>query len=173
MDQLNGVTSSRGRGVHTASTNKQAADSRAAALASTIRQLMASGFVSQRELAGELNRRGIPTALGGSWHRTTVVRMLTRLDLIKLGKGRINNGLATKQAADVRAEAYSPTIGKLRKAGFLSAKDIARELNVQGIPTAQGGKWHPSSVKRLLRRLERLEPSSTEAPAPTSDVDSK
>ncbi len=157
MEQICGATSSRGRAVHVASTNKQAADSRAAALASTIRQLMAAGFVSQRELAGELNRRGIPTALGGSWHRTTVVRMLTRLGLIKLGKGRINNGRATKQAADVRAEAYSPTIGKLRKAGFVSAKDIARELNVQGIQTARGSKWQPTTVGRLLRRLERLD----------------
>jgi arginine repressor len=125
---------------------------------------MAAGFVSQRELAGELNRRGIPTALGGSWHRTTVVRMLTRLDLIKLGKGRINNGLATKQAADVRAEAYSPTIWKLRKAGFVSAKDIARELNVQGIQTARGSKWQPTTVSRLLRRLERLDRVSRSQP---------
>src|SRR3979490_2705200 len=90
MEQVSGVTSSRGRGVHSASTNKRAADSRAAALASTIRQLMAAGFVSQRELASELNRRGIPTARGGSWHYTTVRRMLRRLGLQT--KGRINSG---------------------------------------------------------------------------------
>jgi hypothetical protein len=139
-----------------ASAVKRAADARAAALASTIRQLMAAGFVSQRELAGELNRRGIPTALGGSWHRTTVVRMLTRLGLITLGKGRINSGLATKQAADARAEAFGPTIRKLRKAGFVSIKAIARELNEREIPTPRGGKWHLNSVSRLLHRLGRL-----------------
>jgi len=132
---------------------KRAADSRAAALASTIRQLMAAGFVSQREL----NRRGIPTALGGSWHRTTVVRMLTRLGLITLGKGRINSGLATKQAADARAEAFRPTIRKLRKAGFVSIKAIARELNEREIPTPRGGKWHLTMVTRLLQRLDRLD----------------
>jgi hypothetical protein len=47
----------------------------------TIRTLMAAGLVSQHELANELNRRGIATARGGNWHRTTVVRMLRRLGL--------------------------------------------------------------------------------------------
>jgi len=72
--------------------------------------------------------------------------------------------LALKKAADVRAEALGQTIHKLRKAG-LSAKAIARALNAREVPTALGGKWHSTSVNRLLRRLERLEPSSTEVPA--------
>jgi hypothetical protein len=154
MEQIRGATSCRGRGEHTASTNKRAADSHAAALASTIRKLMAAGFVSQRELASELNRRGIPTALGGSWHYTTVWRMLRRLGLKT--KGRINIGLASKQAADARAEALASTIRALQLKGLVSFKSIARELNEREIPTARGGKWHPSSVSRLLHRLERL-----------------
>jgi hypothetical protein len=120
--------------LHVASTNKRAADSRALALASTIRKLMAAGFVTRRALADELNRSGIPTVLGGSWHRTTVVRMLTRLGSITSGKSRINTGLATKQAADVRAEAFGPTIRELRKAGFVSSRAIACELNGREIP---------------------------------------
>jgi hypothetical protein len=134
--------------------SKRAADSRAAALASTIRKLMAVGFVSQRELANELNRSGIPTALGGSWHRTTVWRMLTRLGLIT--KGRIKIGLASNQAADARAEALAPRIRALQAQGPVTLKAIARELNEREIPTALTGKWHPTSVSRLLRRLERL-----------------
>jgi hypothetical protein len=149
---------SRGRGVRGASTNKRAADFRAAVLASTIRKLIAAGFVSQRELANELNRRGIPTALGGRWHRTTVARMLTRLGLIT--SGNRNNGRTSKRVADVRAEAVGPTIRKLRKAGLVSIKAIARELNEREIQAARGGKWHPSSVSRLLHRLEKLEHSS-------------
>ena len=117
MEQVSGGTSSRRRGIDAAaSANKRAADSRAAALASTIRELMAAGFVSQRALTDELNRRGIPTARGGSWHRTTVARVLIRLGLITSGQG--NNGLAIKRTADARAEALGPTIRKLRKAGF-------------------------------------------------------
>jgi hypothetical protein len=160
MEQLSGITSSRGRGVHSASTNNQAADSRAIALASIIRELRAAGFVSQCALANELNRRGIPAARGGSWHRTTVWRTLRRLGFITSGKGRINIVLAIKQAADVRAETLGPTIRELRKAGFVASTAIARELNEREIPTALGGKWHRTSVDRLLHRLERLEPSS-------------
>jgi hypothetical protein len=159
MEQLSGVMSSRGRGVHSASTNNEAADSRAIALASIIRELRAAGFVSQCALANELNRRGISAARGGSWHRTTVARMLRHLGLITLGMGRINIVLAIKQAADVRAEAFGPTIRELRKAGFVASTAIARELNERGIPTALGGKWHRTGVDRLRRRLERLEPS--------------
>jgi hypothetical protein len=152
--------------MHGALAFKRAADSRALAVTSTIRKLMADGL-PQRELADELNRREIPTALGGSWHRTTVVRMLTRLGLRTSGTGsRLNNGLAIKKAADVRAEAFGPTIRKLRKAGFVSSRVIARELNGRKIPTVRGGKWHRSSVDRLLHRLERLEPSSRTAIAP-------
>jgi DNA-binding HxlR family transcriptional regulator len=136
--------------------HKRAADSRARALASTIRKLMAAGFVSRRTLADELNRRGIPTARGGSWHGTTVERMLTRLGLITSG----NNVLANKQAADVRAKALASTIRALQAKGLVSSKTIARKLNEREIPTALSGKWHKTSVTRLLHRLERLEPSS-------------
>ena len=138
----------------------RAVDSFALNLLPTLQELMAAGFVSQRDLANELNRRRIWTARGGNWHRTSVYRVLTRLGLA----GNGNNGLALKKAANVRAEALGQTIHKLRKAG-LSAKAIARELNAREVPTALGGKWHTTSVKRLLRRLERLEPSSTEVPA--------
>jgi hypothetical protein len=86
--------------------------------------------------------------------------MLTRLGLITLGKGRINNGLAIKHAADARAKALGSTIRELRTAGFVSTKTIARALKEREIPTAQGSKWHPTSVDRLLHRLERLEPSA-------------
>ena len=88
MTQVQGKTSSR-RAVHAALKNKRAAEERAAALAPTIRKLMAADFVSQRALAEELNRRGIPTARGGSWHRTSLGRMLARLGLIT--KGTTNN----------------------------------------------------------------------------------
>ena len=136
---------------------KRAADARALAMLPTIRKLMAAGFVSRRVLANELNRRGIPGAGGGRWHRTSVTRMLTRLDQLTSGRDGTNNGLTSKRVADVRAEALGPTIRQLRKAGFISVSAIARELNRRGIPTAGGGKWHLTAVTRLLQRLERLD----------------
>jgi hypothetical protein len=83
--------------------------------------------------------------------------MLTRLRRLTSAHGGTNNNLAFKPVADVRAEAFGPTIGKLRKAGFVSVKAIARELNVRGVPTPRGSKWHPTTINRLLQRLERLD----------------
>jgi hypothetical protein len=138
-----------------AMANKRSADSHAFALVPTIRKLLAAGFVSRHALADELNRRGIPTARGGRWHYTTVVRMLTRLGLLASGKGaRIHNGQAGKQAANEQAKALGSTIRALQVKGFASLSAIARELNVRAIPSARGGKWHPASVSRLLHRLE-------------------
>lgn len=132
---------------------KQAADSRAHTLAPTIRKLMAAGSLSRRALADELNRRLIPTARGGSWHRTTVERMLTRLG--RPTEGRVNNGLASKQGADAHAKALTSTIRELQVKGLVSLSALAHELNAREIPAARGGKWHPSGVSRLLHRLAR------------------
>ena len=155
MEQVSGQTSSRRHGGHGALANKLAANSRAHALASTIRKLMAAGTLSRRALADELNRRQISTARGGRWHYTTVVRTMTRLGLIT--KGMTNNGLSNKKAADARAKALASTIRELRKAGFVAIKAIAHELNERKIPSPLGGKWHKTGVGRLLQRLERLD----------------
>jgi hypothetical protein len=140
---------------------KKAADARARALLPTIRELMAAGFISRQALADELNRRKIPTARGGRWQYTTVLRMLTRLGLLISGKGgRINNGQESKRAADARAKALASTIRKLQAKGLVSSNAIARELNARETPTAHRGKWYPTSVKRMLQRLEKLDRAS-------------
>jgi hypothetical protein len=148
--------SPRKNGILGALAGRRAADSHARALASTIRQLMAAGF-SQRKLAGELNQKGVPAPRGGQWHCTSVVRLLTRLGLVTPGNGRTNQRVAVKQAADARAKVLASTIRKLRKAGFVSLGDIARELDKRRVPTARSGKWHRGTVRNLLLRLEKPE----------------
>jgi hypothetical protein len=166
MKRENGGVSSSERGCARSPASQLAADSFARNVLPTIQTLMAAGFVSQRALANELNRRGIPTARGGSWHYTSVRRVLFRLCLLTPGR-------TSKQAADGRAETIGPTIGELRKAGFVSIKAIMRELNARQIPTARGNKWRPTSVSRLLHRLERLELSSRAGNSPTSEAELK
>ena len=140
---------------------KKAADVRARALLPTIRKLMASDFISRQAMADELNRRKTPTARGGKWQYTTVLRMLTRLGLRISGKGaRIHNGQESKRAADARAKALASHIRKLQAKGFVSSNSIAQELNARDTPTAHGGKWYPTSVKRMLQRLEKLDRAS-------------
>jgi hypothetical protein len=154
--ELHGKTSSRRRGIRGGAAAKKATNSRASALVPTVRKLKRKGFISQRALADELNRKGILAPRGGRWYLTSVVRMLTRLGLITVGKGRTNQRLAVKQAADARARTLASTIRKLRKAGFVSVSAIARELNERQVPPAWGSKWHRSTVRRLLQRLDRL-----------------
>ena len=155
MKRVRGRTSSRSSGTPGALAGKRAAASRAQALASTLRELLAGGFLSQLALANELNRREIPTALGGKWHRTTVTRVLARLGLIT--NGRINNGRASKQAADARAKMLARTIRALQAKGHISFSAIAHALNEREVPTALGGRWDSTTVRRLLERLERLD----------------
>ena len=112
MEQARRERSSRMLGGHGALANKRAADAHAHGLVATIRNLLAAGFVSQRALADELNRKGIATARGGNWHRTTVARVLARLGLTT--NGRINNGQAHKQAAEARAKALASTNSETR-----------------------------------------------------------
>src|SRR5258708_14431292 len=104
MEQVGEENASR-RG---ASANRWAADAHALALLPTIRTLMEAGFVSQRELANELNRRGIATARGGNWHRNTALRLLRRLALLTSGPDGIDNGLTRKRATDARAVRHLP-----------------------------------------------------------------
>jgi hypothetical protein len=48
-------------------------------LAPIIAELPASDVTSLRSIAKALNERRIPTAAGGRWHHTQVLRLLARL----------------------------------------------------------------------------------------------
>jgi DNA invertase Pin-like site-specific DNA recombinase len=60
---------------------------------------------------------------------------------------------AQQSDADRFANNVAPVIESIRSvAGSIGMVSIARELNNRGIPTARGGRWHPSSVRNLLAR---------------------
>jgi DNA invertase Pin-like site-specific DNA recombinase len=63
---------------------------------------------------------------------------------------RLANAALQEQAALFHA-AVKPLIQNLRLQGYTLAK-IAAELNSRNVPTAQGGLWHPSTVRNILRR---------------------
>src|SRR5262249_40100755 len=78
----NGARALRGKQVG----NKQAvaavrvrAQGRAENLRSIIVDVRSTGVTSVRSIAAELNRRAILTPRGGTWHATSVVRLLERL----------------------------------------------------------------------------------------------
>jgi DNA invertase Pin-like site-specific DNA recombinase len=72
---------------------------------------------------------------------------------VALGKhGRDVLAPANREAAQKRAMAISDTIKTKIEAGK-SLRVITAELNAEGVPTAKGGSWHLTSVKRLVDRI--------------------
>lgn len=64
---------------------------------------------------------------------------------------------AIKAKADDRASNLSAIIVDLHAQGIKSVRMIAQELNSRAVLTPRGvGKWHPTSVARLLERLETV-----------------
>jgi hypothetical protein len=136
---------------------RQAVD---AIFASTVRDLKAIGFVSHKSIMDELKRRNAPTERGGCWHLTTVTRMLKRLGMEKVIDRESGPGPALHRAAVIRAEALQPIILEIRSTGIVTQRGIALALNTRRMSGPNGGRWHQSSVHRLLRRLDRLKASA-------------
>jgi DNA invertase Pin-like site-specific DNA recombinase len=61
-----------------------------------------------------------------------------------------------RAAADDRARELSETVGDLKAEGN-GVREIATALNARGVPAPRGGRWHPTSVQRLLSRLAAVE----------------
>jgi DNA invertase Pin-like site-specific DNA recombinase len=59
---------------------------------------------------------------------------------------------ANRAKAMERAAQLQPVLAKLVTAG-MSHRKIATELTARGVPTPQGGRWHPQTVSRVLNRL--------------------
>src|SRR6267154_3914168 len=77
----NGARALRGRQVGNAEATeaiKAKAQGRAENLRAIVADVKAQGVAGVRAIAGELNARGILTPRGGSWHATSVVRLLER-----------------------------------------------------------------------------------------------
>jgi len=74
---------------------------------------------------------------------------------VVLGKhGRDVLAPANREAAQARAMAISGKIKNMLDAGK-SLREITAKLNAEEVPTAKGGSWHLTSVKRLVDRLDR------------------
>lgn len=70
---LSVAAKAKGVAVQQAKANERAAD-----LSGIVASIRSQGAVSLREIAAELNARGIPTARGGSWSAVQVSRVLAR-----------------------------------------------------------------------------------------------
>lgn len=69
-------------------------------------------------------------------------------------RGSLQGAEAVKAKADARAEELADVVSGKRAEGLSFAK-IADYLNARGYLTARRGRWHPTTVKNLLDRLDR------------------
>lgn len=74
--------------------------------------------------------------------------------LRRAAKGNTAALEALRNSADSHARNLLPIIQDLRTQGISSLAAIANSLNERRIETPRGGKWHASSVRNLLTRLE-------------------
>jgi len=58
---------------------------------------------------------------------------------------------SNKIAAQKFAENLRPALLRL---GIIKKAELVRELNRRGVPAPRGGKWHVTSLRRVLKRLE-------------------
>ena len=92
--------------------------------------------------------------------RTFRVQVETAQDLAALRRLAARRGLKLQEIArrgpgrppaldeEIRAE----IIARSRAGEFLSA--IARDLDSRGVPTAQGGRWRASTVRKIVRTAD-------------------
>ncbi len=64
----------------------------------------------------------------------------------------MQRNIAVQINAKARADKVSKTVLPMRASGA-TLRDIADALNTSGVETARGGKWQPSQVQRVLKRL--------------------
>lgn len=70
------------------------------------------------------------------------------------GLGNAAAVAAIKAVAVKFAEDVGPVIQDIKAEGITTLEGIADELNARDILTARSGKWHPSTVRAVLARLE-------------------
>lgn len=74
--------------------------------------------------------------------------------LRRAAKGNVAAVEALKAEADSHAANLLPIVRDLQAKGVSSLPRLAAALNDMRMETPRGGKWHPSSVRNLLARLD-------------------
>lgn len=72
---------------------------------------------------------------------------------VKLGTNGANLARANKASAQAFAEKIAGRLEEVRVAGAVTLQEIADGLNRLGVPTREGSRWMPTSVRRVAARL--------------------
>lgn len=77
---------------------------------------------------------------------------------VVLGKACGKLAKKNKEDADSFALRHGPNIEILATQHGSSIREISSQLNVEGLRSAKGGDWHPTTVARLLKRYQSIRP---------------
>jgi len=71
----------------------------------------------------------------------------------KLGSHGAVLGAENRKKAFATLEAVRPVLKEIEASGINTVRGISEELNKRNVATPAGGRWHPTSVHRLLSRM--------------------
>lgn len=72
---------------------------------------------------------------------------------VRLGSYGATLGKANATSAQQTARSLKPIVEAIKAEGVTTVRGIAEALNARKVATPQGGKWHSTSVHRLLARF--------------------
>ena len=75
--------------------------------------------------------------------------------LRRAGQGGVALRAAVSRNADQFAQDLAPVIAELQSQGITTLRAIADEFTGRGILTRQGGRWHVSTVRNLMLRIDQ------------------
>ncbi len=85
--------------------------------------------------------------------RTRAALQAAKARGVKLGVTGKERARENRAAADAFARNLKPVLEELAAENITSVRKVADALNERGIETSRRGRWHPTSVSRLLARL--------------------
>ncbi len=97
----------------------------------------------ERQMISQRTRAALQAA------RTRGVRLGNRTNL---AEAQVLGAAANKKSAEEFAEKVWPIIRAFQSDG-LSLRGIAKQLNVQRVPTARGGEWQAAQVSAIVKRM--------------------
>jgi DNA invertase Pin-like site-specific DNA recombinase len=103
-----------------------------------------AGLISERTKAALAAK----VARDGQWDRRAKHHLVP-------GAGQPAATEAVKARAAQAADDFAPIIAEIRSSGASSLRQIADEMNRQGIPTARGGRWAAPAVRNIIQRIGR------------------
>jgi len=105
-----------------------------------------AGLISERTKAALRAK----VARDGQWDRKASHHLVP-------GAGQTSAVRAVKEKAGKKAADLAHHIRGLETSGITGLNALARELNLQGIPTARGGNWTATAVKRVFAAADKIE----------------